>query len=89
MVLVAQSALYRTHAGRVLRISRISRGAQRRRYPASPATHADLNTVILKHADKGRTGELTSLIRIHDLWKAVFQNSFFQDVDTGICRQAV
>ena len=57
--------------------------------PAAFAIHADLDFVLLKHADEGRAGELTALVGVHDFRRAVLQNGFLQRFDTRIRRQRV
>ena len=39
--------------------------------------------------NKVRTGELTALVSVHDLGRAVFHDGFFQRIDAGVGRQAV
>jgi hypothetical protein len=55
--------------------------------PAATAIHADLDLFLLKHADESRAGKLTALIGVHDFRLAVFQNGFFQRLDTRIGRE--
>src|ERR1035437_1069396 len=57
--------------------------------PAAFTVHADLNAILFEHADEGRAGELAALIGVHDLWWAVFQNGFFQRLNTRVSRQRV
>ena len=40
-------------------------------------------------ANEDRTGELTALIHVHDLGRAVLQDDLLQCIDTGIKCQAI
>ena len=52
--------------------------------PAAFAIHADLDVVLLKHADERRAGELAALIGVHDFRRPVFQKGLFQRLDARI-----
>src|SRR5450759_1474642 len=56
--------------------------------PAALAIHADLDAMLFEEADESGTGELAALVRIHNLRRTVFQDRFFQRIDTGIGCQA-
>lgn len=57
--------------------------------PAALAIHADLNAVLPKQANEGRTGELAALVSVHDFRLTIFHDDLFPSIDAGISRQAV
>lgn len=48
---------------------------------ASPI-HRDFHVSLCQCGDLGRTCEVRSLVRIHNLWLAVFGDGLFQSLDT-------
>ena len=57
--------------------------------PTALAVHADLNAVLLEHADEGGTGELAALVGVHDFRRAVLGDRFFQRLDARIGCQRI
>jgi len=46
--------------------------------------HRDADPGVFQRGGPGRSGELRSLIRIHDLWRAVFGDCLLQSLDAKV-----
>lgn len=46
--------------------------------PTAPAVHGDADSIVPQDVCKGKAGKLAALIRVEDVWCAVFFQGFFQ-----------